>query len=57
MYPSHDFNEIMPTIFRRFVEKEAHDWRQIYKVRHTHMQECCFLSSRDVDLTTGAPTT
>lgn len=27
----HDFNEIMPTIFRRFVEKEAHDWRQIYK--------------------------
>ena len=36
MFPSHDFNEIMPTIFRRFVEKEAHDWRQIYKVRHTH---------------------
>ena len=27
----HDFNESMPTIFRRFVEKEAHDWRQIYK--------------------------
>lgn len=30
-YRSHDFHEIMPTIFRRFVEKEARDWRQIYK--------------------------
>ncbi|WFD18364.1 Epsin-3, clathrin recruitment and traffic between the Golgi and endosome [Malassezia caprae] len=28
---AHDFHEIMPTIFRRFVEKEAKDWRQIYK--------------------------
>ncbi|WFD42146.1 Epsin-3, clathrin recruitment and traffic between the Golgi and endosome [Malassezia psittaci] len=28
---AHDFNEIMPTIFRRFMEKEARDWRQIYK--------------------------
>ncbi|WFD29700.1 Epsin-3, clathrin recruitment and traffic between the Golgi and endosome [Malassezia sp. CBS 17886] len=33
--PCHDFNEIMPTIFRRFMEKEASDWRQIYKVRPT----------------------
>lgn len=49
----------MPTIFRRFVEKEAHDWRQIYKVRHTHthIQKCRFLSSNNDDLTTGAPTT
>ncbi|WFD25205.1 Epsin-3, clathrin recruitment and traffic between the Golgi and endosome [Malassezia nana] len=28
---AHDFHEIMPTIFRRFMEKEARDWRQIYK--------------------------
>ena len=26
-----DFNEIMPTIYRRFMEKEAREWRQIYK--------------------------
>jgi hypothetical protein len=27
------FNEIMPTIYSRFMEKEAREWRQIYKVR------------------------
>ncbi|PWN52784.1 ENTH-domain-containing protein [Violaceomyces palustris] len=26
-----DFNEIMPAIYRRFMEKEAREWRQIYK--------------------------
>ena len=26
------FNEIMPVIYKRFTEKEARDWRQIYKV-------------------------
>ena len=26
------FNEIMPTIYSRFMEKEAREWRQIYKV-------------------------
>jgi hypothetical protein len=26
------FNEIMPTIYKRFTEKEAKYWRQIYKV-------------------------
>lgn len=30
-YNFQDFNEIMPTIFRRFMEKEAREWRQIYK--------------------------
>ncbi|RKP13565.1 hypothetical protein BJ684DRAFT_19952 [Piptocephalis cylindrospora] len=25
------FNEIMPTVYKRFVEKEPHQWRQIYK--------------------------
>ncbi|KAI7903841.1 uncharacterized protein BX663DRAFT_452447, partial [Cokeromyces recurvatus] len=25
------FNEIMPTIYRRFTEKESKQWRQIYK--------------------------
>lgn len=25
------FNEIMPVIYKRFTEKEARDWRQIYK--------------------------
>lgn len=25
------FNEIMPTIYSRFTEKEARQWRQIYK--------------------------
>ncbi|WFD07676.1 Epsin-3, clathrin recruitment and traffic between the Golgi and endosome [Malassezia vespertilionis] len=28
---AHDFNEIMPTIFNRFMEKDASEWRQIYK--------------------------
>ncbi|KIY52467.1 hypothetical protein FISHEDRAFT_18630, partial [Fistulina hepatica ATCC 64428] len=26
-----DFNEIMPSIYSRFMEKEARQWRQIYK--------------------------
>lgn len=26
------FNEIMPTVYRRFTEKESKQWRQIYKV-------------------------
>ena len=30
---SAQFNEIMPTIYARFMEKEAREWRQIYKVR------------------------
>lgn len=30
---SPDFNEIMPSIYSRFMEKEARQWRQIYKVR------------------------
>lgn len=30
-----DFNEIMPCIFRNFMEREAREWRQIYKVRET----------------------
>ncbi|KAI9301958.1 ENTH-domain-containing protein, partial [Cunninghamella echinulata] len=25
------FNEIMPTVYKRFTEKEASQWRQIYK--------------------------
>ena len=29
---STSFNEIMPTIYKRFTEKEARQWRQIYKV-------------------------
>jgi len=29
---SAQFNEIMPTIYSRFMEKEAREWRQIYKV-------------------------
>jgi epsin len=28
---SQQFNEIMPTIYKRFTEKEAREWRQIYK--------------------------
>jgi len=29
-----DFNEIMPAIYRNFMEREAREWRMIYKVRH-----------------------
>lgn len=29
---SQNFNEIMPAIYARFMEKEARQWRQIYKV-------------------------
>jgi hypothetical protein len=28
-----DFNEIMPAIYRNFMEREAREWRMIYKVR------------------------
>ena len=31
-HPSAQFNEIMPCIYSRFMEKEAREWRQIYKV-------------------------
>lgn len=27
-----EFNQIMPVIYSRFSEKEASEWRQIYKV-------------------------
>lgn len=26
----------MPTLYKRFTEKEAKYWRQIYKVKETH---------------------
>ena len=32
MSRSQNFNEIMPAIYSRFMEKEARQWRQIYKV-------------------------
>lgn len=28
---SQTFNEVMPTVYSRFTEKEAREWRQIYK--------------------------
>jgi hypothetical protein len=31
---SQTFNEIMPCIYGRFMEKEARQWRQIYKVSY-----------------------
>ncbi|KAI0250415.1 ENTH-domain-containing protein [Lactifluus subvellereus] len=31
---SQQFNEIMPCIYSQFMEKEARQWRQIYKARH-----------------------
>lgn len=31
--PSQLLNEIMPMIYKRFTEKSAEEWRQIYKVR------------------------
>lgn len=34
------FNEIMPTIYSRFMEKEAREWRQIYKVRDPRQPLC-----------------
>ena len=30
-YNSQNFNEIMPSIYARFMEQEAKQWRQIYK--------------------------
>jgi epsin len=30
----------MPTLFKRFTEKEAKQWRQIYKVTITHHPAC-----------------
>ena len=31
-FSSQNFNEIMPCIYSQFMEKEAKQWRQIYKV-------------------------
>lgn len=31
--PSQQLNEIMPMIYKRFTDKTAEEWRQIYKVR------------------------
>lgn len=44
---SQQFNEIMPAIYSRFMEKEARQWRQIYKVR-ARMDPPSPLSSRIV---------
>ena len=30
-------NEIMPLIYKRFTDKTAEEWRQIYKVRKAKM--------------------
>lgn len=35
-YDSQLLNEIMPMIYKRFTEKAAEEWRQIYKVRMDH---------------------
>lgn len=35
-----DFNEIMPGIYRNFMEREASEWRQIYKVRRCRRPLC-----------------
>ena len=37
---SQNFNEIMPCIYARFMEKEAKQWRQIYKARYTLAASC-----------------
>lgn len=31
-------NEIMPIIYKRFTDKTAEEWRQIYKVRSLDLQ-------------------
>ena len=33
-------NEIMPLIYKRFTDKTAEEWRQIYKVRKAKMNVC-----------------
>lgn len=33
-FESQLLNEIMPMIYKRFTEKAAEEWRQIYKVFH-----------------------
>jgi epsin len=37
-----DFNEIMPAIYRNFMEKEAREWRQIYKVSESGIRTMRF---------------
>jgi epsin len=41
---SQQFNEIMPCIYSQFMEKEARQWRQIYKVYHNLLLWLVFLS-------------
>lgn len=36
MAKSQLLNEIMPMIYKRFTDKTAEEWRQIYKVRDGH---------------------
>jgi CBS domain containing-hemolysin-like protein len=40
-------NEIMPLIYKRFTDKSAEEWRQIYKVRSiaTQVHEVAILTS------------
>ena len=40
------FNEIMPTIYRRFTEKESRQWRQIYKVSCFFYQKNIYIQLR-----------
>jgi epsin len=41
---SQHFNEIMPCIYSQFMEKEARQWRQIYKVCRNLLLWLVFLS-------------
>lgn len=37
-------NEIMPMIYKRFTDKTAEEWRQIYKVRLQYAQDNLLLT-------------
>lgn len=50
--PSQLLNEIMPMIYKRFTEKAAEEWRQIYKVSRT----ADYIKSRLRLTTVGSPT-
>ena len=40
-YNSQLLNEIMPMIYKRFTDKSAEEWRQIYKVWNLLLSYTC----------------
>lgn len=58
-YDSQLLNEIMPLIYKRFTDKAAEEWRQIYKVRYAshHWRKSVMTDHRILSVYLESPAT